>query len=80
MQALYQLADLLYARGNYGEARSVLTRLVPVSSGSPEILWLMLRSERRLGDGDSLDSLTHQLRSNFPNSKEAELLAAQRFD
>ena len=80
VQALYQLADLLYARGNYGEARSVLTRLVPVSSGSPEILWLMLRTERRLGDGDSLDSLTHQLRSNFPNSKEAELLAAQRFD
>ena len=80
IQALYHLADTSYARGNYKEARSLLLRLVPVASGSPEILWLMVRTERRLGDGNSLDSLSHQLRSNFPDSKEAGLLAAGKFD
>jgi type IV pilus assembly protein PilF len=80
VQALYQLADMSYARARYAEARSVLTRLVPLAAGSPEILWLMLRTERRLGDGNSLDSLSHQLRNNFPNSKEAAALSAGKFD
>jgi type IV pilus assembly protein PilF len=80
IQALYQLADMSYTRARYAEARSLLTRLIPVASGSPEILWLMLRTERRLGDGNSLDSLAHQLRTNFPTSAEAGLLAAGRFE
>lgn len=80
MQALYQLADLSYASERYTEARSLLARLTSVASGSPEILWLMLRTARRVGDNNALDSLSHQLRNNFPNSKEADLLAAGRFD
>ena len=80
VQALYQMADMSYAATRYSEARSFLGRLLPVASGSPEILWLMLRTERRMGDSNSLDSLAHQLRTNFPNSKEAELLTAGRFD
>ena len=80
IQALYQLADLAYARKGYAEARTLLTRLLPVSTGSPEILWLMLRTERSLGDGNSVDSLSHQLRTLFPDSKEAAALAAGRFE
>lgn len=80
MQALYQLADLSYASERYTEARSLLARLTSVASGSPEILWLMLRTARRVGDINALDSLSHQLRTNFPNSKEAEMLATGRFD
>jgi type IV pilus assembly protein PilF len=80
IQALYQMADMSYLASRYGEARTFLARLVPVASGSPEILWLMLRNERRLGDSNSLESLAHQLRTNYPNSKEAELLASGRYD
>ena len=80
IQALYQLADLSYARANYPEARSHLQRLIPVASSSPEILWLMLRAERRLGDRNNEASLAHQLRSIFPNTKEAEALASGQFD
>jgi len=80
IQSLYQLADIAYARANYPEARAYLLRLNQISSGSPEILWLMLRTERRLGGGNSVESLAHQLRSNFPNSKEAQALAAGQFD
>jgi type IV pilus assembly protein PilF len=80
IQALYQLADMAYVRANYTDARLHLQRLVPVASDSPEILWLMLRTERRLGGGNSIDSLSHQLRTNFPSSKEAQALAAGQFD
>ena len=80
VQALYQLADMAYVRTNYYDARAHLQRLVPVASGSPEILWLMLRTERRIGGGNSVESLAHQLRTNFPASAEAQALAAGQFD
>lgn len=80
IQALYQLADMAYSRAQFAEARSLLARLIPVSRGSPEILWLMLRTERRLGDGNSEGSLAHQLRNGFPESREAALLAAGQFE
>ncbi len=80
IQAIYQMADLSYARANYPEARVYLTRLVPVVSSSPEIMWLMLRTERRIGDRNTEASLAHQLRTNFPSSKEAQALAAGQFD
>lgn len=80
IQALYQLADMAYARAQFAEARSLLARLIPVSAGSPEILWLMVRTERRLGDGNSEESLAHQLRTKFPESKEAGSLAAGRYE
>ncbi|MEQ1772723.1 MAG: type IV pilus biogenesis/stability protein PilW [Burkholderiales bacterium] len=80
IQALYQLADMAYVRANYPDARLHLQRLAPVSSGSPEILWLILRTERRLGGGNTMDSVAHQLRTNFPASKEAQALAAGQFE
>lgn len=80
VQALYQLADMYYAAARYNEVRPLLQRLQPVASGSPEILWLMLRNERRLGGSNSIESLAHQLRTNFPNARETQLLAAGRFE
>ncbi len=80
LQAVYQLAELAYERKSYAEARPLLAQLIPVSAGSPEVLWLMIRTEKQLGDSNSVDSLSHQLRTNFPASKEAALLAAGRFE
>lgn len=80
VQALYQLADLSYLNERYDQARTFLARLTSVASGSVEILWLMLRTARRVGDNNAIDSLSHQIRTNFPDSREAELLAAGRFD
>lgn len=80
IQALYQLADISYGKGNFVEARGYLQRLVPVASSSSEILWLMVRTERRAGDRNSEASYAYQLRQNFPNSKEAQALAAGQFE
>lgn len=80
IQASYQLAEMSYVRANYLDARTHLQRLVSVAGGSPEILWLMLRTERRVGDRNNEASLAHQLRTNFPDSREAQALASGQFD
>ena len=75
-QALYQLADLAYARGAYAQAKSYLVRLEDVTSPAAEVLWLALRIERKLGDRNAEASYAQQLRRQFPESKEARALLA----
>jgi type IV pilus assembly protein PilF len=78
-QALYQLADLMYARGEYGEARPYISRASQVLPNA-EALWLALRLERKLGDRNAEASYAAQLRRNFPDSREARALAAGQFE
>ena len=40
-QALYQLADIAYARGDMARAKDYLMRLEKVASPGPEVLWLV---------------------------------------
>ena len=75
-QALYQLADMAYQRGEYDQAKNYLVRLERVSSPAAEVLWLGLRIERRLGDRNAEATYGQQLRRQFPDSKEARALLA----
>jgi len=79
-QALYQLADLSYARGNYAEAKHYLGRLTQAAPATAEYLWLGVRVERRLGDRNSEASYALQLRNRFPNSREARALLAGQYE
>lgn len=79
-QALYQMADLSYARGDFGEAKGYLGRLTQVAPATAEILWLGVRVERRLGDRNSEASYALQLRNRFPNSREARALLAGQYE
>jgi type IV pilus assembly protein PilF len=78
--ALYHLADIAYARGNYPAARGYLGNLTRVAAPTPEILWLGVRVERKLGDRNSEESYALQLRNNFPNSNEARALLAGQYE
>jgi type IV pilus assembly protein PilF len=78
-QALYQVADILYAKGSYAEAKDYLARIRDAGN-SPEVLWLALRVERKLGDSNSEASYAQQLRKNFPGSKEARALLAGQYE
>ena len=78
-QALYQMADLYYARGDYAGAKGYLGRLTQVSQVGPEALWLGVRLERRLGDRNSEASYALQLRNKFPNSRETRALNAGQY-
>jgi type IV pilus assembly protein PilF len=75
-QALYQLADMAYSRRAYPQAKQYLMRLERVSPANPELLWLAVRIERKLGDQLAAASYGTQLTRNFPQSKEAMALQA----
>jgi type IV pilus assembly protein PilF len=79
-QALYQMADLSYARGDYGESKDYLNRLMQAAASTAEALWLGVRVERRLGDRNSEASYALQLRNKFPNSREARALIAGQYE
>ncbi len=80
VQALFHLASISYQRGSLEQARAYIRPLLPVASQSAAILWLALRTERKLGDVNSEASFALQLRRNFPDSAEAQALAAGRFE
>ncbi len=75
-QTLYQLADIEYGRGRYTRAKDYLVRLEHLTQPSAEVLWLALRTERKLGDRNAEASYGQQLRRQFPDSKEARALVA----
>jgi type IV pilus assembly protein PilF len=73
-QAMYHLADVSYRRGNFDSARKRMTEVVRQVEPGPEMLWLLLRIERRLGNRADEQSLAAQLRRKFPDSAEYQEL------
>jgi type IV pilus assembly protein PilF len=61
-------------------ARNYLNRVTQLVQASAEVLWLGLRVERQLGDRNAEASYALQLRNRFPDSAEARLLAAGKYD
>lgn len=80
LQALYQMADLSYIRGDYPAAKSYLARYTQLAQATAEVLWLAVRTERRLGDRESEASYAQQLRNRYPDSKEARALLAGQYE
>ena len=79
-QALYYLADVSYRRGNFDAARKQLTDAGRLVEPGPEMLWLSVRVERRLGNQADERSLTAQLRRKFPDSAEYQELLKGNFE
>lgn len=72
----YNLALLLYQRGDYDKARFYIRRINNSELANSESLWLGMRIERRLGNQQAVDELGRQLSRRFPDSR--ELIAYQR--
>jgi type IV pilus assembly protein PilF len=72
--ALIQMADIKYQHEDYLAARGYFQRYTEVTRHTPRSLWLGIRIERELGDKNAVSSYALLLRSNFPNSEEAQLL------
>lgn len=79
-QALFQMADLSFMRGDFLGARNYLNRLTQLAQPGAEMLWLGVRVERQLGDRNGEASYALQLRNRFPDSAEARQLAAGRYE
>ena len=79
-RAILGLADVSYERGEYKEARTQLDRFARVSAPTAESLWLAVRVHRKLGDRQTEAETGRQLRRDFPNSPQAQLLQSGKFD
>lgn len=68
----YNLAQVLYRRGDYSRAQFHLHRLNSGLLANAETLWLGIRVEQRLGNQLGVRQLGEQLRLRYPKSKELQ--------
>jgi type IV pilus assembly protein PilF len=76
----YQLAEINYRRNNLPQAKLHLLRALEFSGAGAEALWLAVRIERKLGNGSAEGSYALRLKSRYPESREARLLANEKYD
>jgi type IV pilus assembly protein PilF len=77
----FNLADVLYRRGEYERARFYVRRVNQIDEQlTAQSLWLALRIERKLGQTGQVDQLGSLLTSRFASSPEASLYERRRFD
>ncbi|MEJ8839773.1 type IV pilus biogenesis/stability protein PilW [Ramlibacter sp. AN1133] len=76
----YNLARLLYMRGDFSRAQFYIRRLNNSELANAESLWLGIQVENRLNDTVAMGQLSEQLRKRFPQSRERQALDRKAFD
>lgn len=76
----YNLANLLYQRGEFPRAQFYIRRLNNTELANAETLWLGIRVEQRLNDRVAMLQLADQLKRRFPQSPEMTSYAKGAFD
>lgn len=79
-QALFWLADIAYRQGRHSEARQWTTDIEKMLEPTAEVIWLVLRIERKLGNREAEARYASQLRRRFPGSPEQRLLIQGQYD
>jgi type IV pilus assembly protein PilF len=76
----YNLAALLYQRGDFARAQFYIRRLNNSELANSETLWLGVRVERRMQNMEAMQQLSDQLRKRYPGSREVASLERGAFD
>jgi type IV pilus assembly protein PilF len=76
----YNLANLLFQRGEFPRAQFYIRRLNNSELANAESLWLGIKVERRMNDRDAMQQLGEQLRKRFPQSRERGAYDRGAFD
>ncbi|NPC54013.1 type IV pilus biogenesis/stability protein PilW [Caenimonas soli] len=76
----YNLAGLLYKRGDFVRAQFYTRRLNNSEFANAETLWLGIKVERRMNDQVAMNQLGEQLRKRFSQSREATAYERRAFD
>lgn len=76
----YNLALLLYQRGEYPRAQFYVRRINNGPDSNAESLWLGIRTERRLGNREAVSDLGNQLQRRYAQSREAMAYERGQFD
>lgn len=76
----YNLALMLYQRGELARALFYVRRINNAQVANAESLWLGIRIERKLGNTEAASQLGLQLKKRFPQSNEASLYDRAAFN
>ena len=76
----YNLANLLYLRGDLVKSQFYTRRLNNSDLANAETLWLGIKVERKLNNVDASQQLSTQLRRRYAQSREAAALEKGAFD
>ncbi len=76
----FNLANLLYQRGDFQRAQFYIRRLNNSELANAETLWLGVKVERSMNDRVAMEQLADQLRRRFPASREAAAYARGAFN
>ena len=76
----YNLANLLYQRGEFLRAQFYVRRINNSELANAESLWLGIKVERRLDNRDAMEQLASQLRKRFAQSRELGWYERGAFD
>lgn len=78
-EALYQLADISFAKGDMQAAREYITRYGKTIEPNVDALWLAARVENRLGNRNALATYGAQLNRRFPEAAQTRAFNEGRF-
>lgn len=76
----YNLAQLLYMRGEYERAQFLIRRLNNSELANAESLWLGIKVEFKMKDNVALEQLGDQLKKRYPQSRERNAFDRRAFD
>ena len=76
----YNLATLLFQRGDFVRSQFYVRRLNNSELANAESLWLGVKVERRMENRDAMLQLATQLQKRFPQSREAASYQRSAFD
>ena len=76
----YNLANLLFQRGDTARAQFYVRRLNNSDLANSESLWLGIKIDRRLGNRDAVEQLAGQLKKRFAQSRELGSFERGAFD
>lgn len=76
----FNLANLLFLRGEYTRARFYIRRVNNSEQANAESLWLGIKVERRMNDRVAMSQLADQLKRRFPQSREGQAYDRGSFD
>ena len=73
-EAMLQLANIAFDRGDASQARDMVVRYLAVNPPTAEVLWLGFRVERKLGDTTTAAGYARRVQTEFPTSEQAQMM------
>ena len=79
-QAMMGLADIAYQQGRFKEARQWTADIERMMEPTSDVVWMIVRIERKLGNREAEARYATQLRRRFPGSVEQRMLTQGKYD